>query len=299
MSTPAALPKTAEIRLAHSPDSDDAFMFYALATGKVRLPGVKFQHVLSDIESLNQAARNEVYDVTAISFYAYPFVADKYVLMDCGASFGEGYGPIVVAGHPIKKTDLAGRKIAIPGELTTSYLVLKLFEPHAETVTMPFDKILAAVQAKEVEAGLLIHEGQLLFSQMGLHRVVDLGQWWQETTGLPLPLGANAIRRKLGPDLGRQIARVIRESVSYALEHREPALNYALQFARDMDPVLADKFVGMYVNRWTLDYGEDGRRAVRELLARGAAAGMLPASVPIEFLSSNDGAAPSRAVQNL
>jgi 1,4-dihydroxy-6-naphthoate synthase len=164
---------------------------------------------------------------------------------------------------------------------------LKLFEPNVETVTMPFDKILAAVQAKEVEAGLLIHEGQLLFSQIGLHRVVDLGQWWQEITGLPLPLGANAVRRKLGPDLGRQIGRVIRESVSFALEHREAALNYALQFARDMDPVLADKFVGMYVNRWTLDYGEEGRRAVRELLARGAAAGMVPKSVSIEFLTSD------------
>src|SRR5580693_144698 len=240
MSTPAALPKTAEIRLAHSPDSDDAFMFYALATGKVRLPGVKFNHVLSDIESLNQAARNEVYDVTAISFYAYHFVADKYVLLDCGASFGEGYGPIV-------------------------------------------------------DAGLLIHEGQLLFSQMGLHRVVDLGQWWQETTGLPLPLGANAIRRKLGPELGRQIARTIRDSVSYALEHRESALNYALQSARDMDPVLADKCVGMYVNRWTLDYGEEGRRAVRELLARGAAAGLLPGDVPVEFLSSTVSETPSRS----
>src|SRR5271154_1722944 len=285
MSTPAAVQKMTEIRLAHSPDSDDAFMFYALATGKVRLPGVKFTHVLSDIESLNQAAAKEVYDVTAISFYAYPFVADKYVLMDCGASFGEGYGPIVVAGHPIKKTELAGRKIAIPGELTTSYLALKLFEPNVETVTMPFDKILGAVQAKEVEAGLLIHEGQLLFSQVGLHKVVDLGQWWQETTGLPLPLGANAIRRTLGPDLGRQVARIIRESISYAIEHRESALEYALQFARDMDPDLADKFIGMYVNRWTLDYGEEGRRAVRELLSRGAAAGLVPSSFRVEFLS--------------
>ncbi len=196
--TPAALPKTAELRLAHSPDSDDAFMFYALATGKVRLPGVKFTHILSDIESLNQAASKETYDITAVSFYGYTFVADKYILMDCGASFGEGYGPIVVSSHPIKKTDLAGRKIAIPGALTTSYLALKLFEPNVEVVTMPFDKILDAVQAKEVEAGLLIHEGQLLFSQIGLHRVVDLGQWWQETTQLPLPLGANAIRRSLG-----------------------------------------------------------------------------------------------------
>src|SRR6202044_970333 len=287
MSTPAATSKTATLRLAHSPDSDDAFMFYALATGKVRLPGVKFTHILSDIESLNHAALKETYDVTAVSFYGYAFVADKYLLLDCGASFGEGYGPIVISSHPIKKDDLKGRKIAIPGTLTTSYLALKLFEPNVETVTMPFDKILDAVRNKEVEAGLLIHEGQLLFSQIGLHRVVDLGQWWQETTQLPLPLGANAIRRKLGEDLGRQISRVIRDSVSYALDHREPALNYALQFARDMDPLLADKFVGMYVNRWTLDYGEEGRRAVRELLARGAAAGMVPKSVPIEFLSSD------------
>jgi 1,4-dihydroxy-6-naphthoate synthase len=285
MSTQAATPKAAELRLAHSPDSDDAFMFYALATGKVRLPGVKFTHILSDIESLNRAAKQETYDITAVSFYGYAFVADKYVLLDCGASFGEGYGPVVIASHPIKKNELAGRKIAIPGELTTSYLALKLFEPNVETVTMPFDKILGAVQSKEVEAGLLIHEGQLLFSQVGLHKVVDLGQWWQETTGLPLPLGANAIRRKLGPEMGRQVARIIRESVSYALEHREAALEYALQFARDMDPDLADKFIGMYVNRWTLDYGEEGRRAVRELLSRGAAAGLVPSSFRVEFLS--------------
>jgi len=285
MPTPAASPKAAELRLAHSPDSDDAFMFYALATGKVRLPGVKFTHILSDIETLNRAAHQETYDITALSFYGYSFVADKYVLLDCGASFGEGYGPIVVAAHPIKKTELAGHKVAIPGEMTTSYLALKLFEPNVETVTMPFDKILDAVQAKEVEAGLLIHEGQLLFSQIGLHRVVDLGQWWQETTGLPLPLGANAIRRQLGPDMGRKVARVIRDSITYALEHREPALNYALQFARDMDPQLADKFIGMYVNRWTLDYGEEGRRAVRELLARGAAVGLVPASFKVEFLT--------------
>jgi 1,4-dihydroxy-6-naphthoate synthase len=283
--TPAASPKTAELRLAHSPDSDDAFMFYALATGKVRLPGVKFTHILSDIESLNQAARTETYDITAVSFYGYTFVADKYILMDCGASFGEGYGPIVVSSHPIKKNDLAGRKIAIPGTLTTSYLALKLFEPNVEVVTLPFDKILGAVQAKEVEAGLLIHEGQLLFSQIGLHRVVDLGQWWQETTQLPLPLGGNAIRRKLGRELGLRVARVIRDSISYALDHREPALNYALQFARDMDPLLADKFIGMYVNRWTLDYGEEGRRAVRELLARGSAAGLVPSTFKVEFLS--------------
>jgi len=285
MSTPATATQATSLRLAHSPDSDDAFMFYALATGKVRLPGVKFEHILSDIESLNKAAHDETYDITAVSFYGYSFVADKYVLLDCGASFGEGYGPIVVSSHPIKKNDLAGRKIAIPGTKTTSYLALKLFEPNVETVTMPFDKILDAVRAKEVEAGLLIHEGQLLFSQMGLHRVVDLGQWWQDSTGLPLPLGANAVKRSLGPKMGLQVARIIRESVSYALEHREAAVEYALQFARDMDPLLADKFIGMYVNRWTLDYGEEGRRAVVELLARGAAAGMVPASFKVEFLT--------------
>jgi 1,4-dihydroxy-6-naphthoate synthase len=283
--TTTATTQTAEIRLAHSPDSDDAFMFYALATGKVRLPGVKFTHTLADIETLNQAAQKETYDVTALSFYAYAFLADKYVLLDCGASFGEGYGPIVVAAHPLKKGDLAGRKIAVPGLLTTSYLTLKLFEPRVETVTMPFDRILDAVRAEEVEAGLLIHEGQLLYSQIGLHRVVDLGHWWQETTKLPLPLGANAIRRCLGAQMGQKITRVIRDSVSYAFEHRDAALNYALQFARDMDSALADKFIGMYVNRWTLDYGEEGRTAVRELLARGAAVGLVPESFRVEFLS--------------
>jgi 5,8-dihydroxy-2-naphthoate synthase len=284
MSTAVTSPETVALSLAHSPDSDDAFMFYALATGKVRLPGVKFTHVLSDIESLNNAAHKETYDISALSFYGYAFVADKYVLLDCGASFGEGYGPIVVASKPIKKNELAGRKIAVPGTRTTSYLALKLYEPNVETVTVPFDKILDAVQAKEVDAGLLIHEGQLLFSQIGLHKVVDLGQSWQESTGLPLPLGANAIRRALAAKLGRQVARVIRESVSYALEHREAALDYAMQFARDMDPSLADKFIGMYVNQWTLGYGEIGRRAVRELLARGAAAGLVPSSFEVEFL---------------
>jgi 5,8-dihydroxy-2-naphthoate synthase len=285
MPTPATAHEAVSLQLAHSPDSDDAFMFYALATGKVRLPGVKFTHILSDIESLNNAAMKETYDVTAVSFYGYTFVADKYVLLDCGASFGEGYGPIVVASHQIKKNELAGKKIAVAGTRTTSYLALKLFEPNVEVITMPFDRIMAAVQAREVEAGLLIHEGQLLFSQVGLHKVVDLGQWWQESTGLPLPLGGNAVRRILGRDLGGQIARIIRESVSYALEHREAAVEYALQFARDMDPQLADKFIGMYVNRWTLDYGEEGRRAVRELLARGRAAGLVAPSFEPEFLS--------------
>lgn len=285
MATQPATTKALEIRLAHSPDSDDAFMFYALATGKIRTPGLRFAHVLSDIETLNRAARNEVYDVTALSFYAYAFLADKYVLLDCGASFGEGYGPIVVSSRPIHKNDLAGRKIAVPGTLTTSYLVLKLFEPRVETVTVPFDKIIDAVQARDVDAGLLIHEGQLLYSAVGLQRVVDLGQWWQAETKLPLPLGANAIRRSVGPEVGRQVARAIRESVAYALEHREEALEYALQFARDMDPEMADQFIGMYVNHWTIDYGEEGHRAVRELLGRGAAAGLVPASFEVEFLA--------------
>lgn len=285
MAARTAATQTCEVTIAHSPDSDDAFMFYALATGKLRVPGMKFTHILSDIESLNHAAQSEKYDVTAVSVYAYPFIADKYVLLDCGASFGEGYGPIVVSARAIKKTDLKGRKVAIPGTRTTSYLTLKLFEPGVETVTMPFDKILDAVAAKEVEAGLLIHEGQLLYAAAGLHKVVDLGVWWQEQTGLPLPLGANAIRRSLGGDLARQVAGAIRGSVAYALEHREEALNYALQFARDMDAGLADKFVGMYVNRWTLNFGEEGRRSVDELISRAKSAGFLPVSARVEFLA--------------
>ena len=280
-----ATSKAREIKLAHSPDSDDAFMFYGLATHKVRTPGLQFSHVLADIETLNQAANDEVYDVTAISFAAYAHLREKYVLLDCGASFGEGYGPIVVASHPLRREELAGMRIGIPGLRTTAYLTLKLYEPRISPVVMAFDKILDAVRSGTVEAGLLIHEGQLLFPQMGLHRVVDLGQWWLEQTGLPLPLGGNAIRRALGARTGRQVAKVIRESVAYSLEHREAALNYAMQFARDMEPELADKFVGMYVNKWTLGYGEPGRRAVRELLARGVAAGLIPGPAEPEFLS--------------
>jgi len=260
--------KTLEIRLAHSPDSDDAFMFYALATRKLRTPGLKFIHTLSDIETLNQEARQERYDVTAISFHAYAYLREQYILLDCGASFGERYGPILVAARGLKKDDLAGRKVAVPGMLTTATLALKLLEPRVEVVPMPFDHILEAVQKGSdtgIEAGVLIHEGQLLYSEAGLQRVVDLGQWWWEKTNLPLPLGGNAIRKSLEPEAGRQVARAIRQSVQYALEHREEALNYAMQFARDMDAELADKFVGMYVNRWTLGYGEEGRNAVREL----------------------------------
>ena len=280
-----AATKVLEIKLAHSADSDDAFMFYALATRKVRTPGLKFTHVLADIETLNQAASQELYDVTALSFSAFAYLRDRYVLLDCGASFGEGYGPIVVASHPLKREGLAGRRVAVPGLRTTAYLALKLFEPRIEPVPMAFDKILDSVRTEAVDAGLLIHEGQLMFSQVGLHRVVDLGHWWLEQTGLPLPLGGNAVRRALGLEVGLEIARAIRESVTYALDHRDAALNYAMQFARDMDLELADKFVGMYVNQWTLGYGERGRQAVRELLGRGVQAGLLPGPAEVNFLS--------------
>jgi len=276
-----------EIKLAHSPDSDDAFMFYALATHKLPTPGYKYTHVLADIQSLNDAALSETYDVTAISFAAYPALRDKYILLDCGASFGEGYGPIVVSNKALKPAELAGKRIGVPGLKTSAYLALKLYEPDFEPIVMPFDKIVDAVQNNLVEAGLLIHEGQLFFPKLGLHRIVDLGVWWQEETGLPLPLGGNAVRRSLGPQVGRQIAKTIRDSVSYGLEHREEALNYAMQFAREMDAELADKFVGMYVNKWTLGYGEKGQQAVRELIKRGTKAGLLPAPPTVEFLSEN------------
>jgi 1,4-dihydroxy-6-naphthoate synthase len=273
-----------EIKLAHSPDSDDAFMFYALATHKLATPGYKYTHTLSDIQSLNEAALTETYDVTALSFAAYPSLREKYVLLDCGASFGEGYGPIVVATRSMKPQELNGKRIGVPGLKTSAYLALKLYEPNFEPVVMPFDKIIEAVRNEVVEAGLLIHEGQLFFPQLGLHRILDLGIWWQEQTSLPLPLGGNAVRRALGPEIGRLIAKTIRDSVSYGLEHREEALNYAMQFAREMDAELADKFVGMYVNRWTLGYGEKGKKAVRELIERGTSAGLLPGPASVEFL---------------
>jgi 1,4-dihydroxy-6-naphthoate synthase len=277
--------ETREIKLAHSPDSDDAFMFYALATHKLATPGYKYTHVLSDIQSLNEAALTETYDVTAVSFAAYPSLRDNYVLLDCGASFGEGYGPIVVSTRSMKPTEMKGMRIGVPGLKTSAYLTLKLYQPDFEPVVMPFDKIIEAVKNNVVEAGLLIHEGQLFFPQMGLHKVIDLGIWWQEQTGLPLPLGGNAVRKALGPEIGRTIAKTIRDSVAYGLEHREEALNYAMQFAREMDTELADKFVGMYVNKWTLGYGDRGKKAVSELIERGTAAGLLPGPAKIEFLA--------------
>ena len=256
MATKQPASKTQEISLAHSPDSDDAFMFFALATRKVRTPGLKFTHVLSDIETLNQEAKKEKYDVTAVSFFASAFLQTNYVLLDCGASFGDGYGPMLVTLRPMKRKELGGKRVAVAGLLTTSYLALKLYEPTIEAVVVPFDKIADAVMAGTVDAGLLIHEGQLLYQQTGLHRVADLGLWWSQQTGLPLPLGGNMVRRALGTETGRAIAKAIRQSVAYALEHRDDALKYAMQFARDMDTEMADKFVGMYVNQWTLGFGE-------------------------------------------
>ncbi len=276
-----------DITLAHSPDADDAFMFYALATKKVRTPGVRFHHKLEDIQSLNEKAKAETYDVTAVSFYAYAYLAERYALLDVGASFGDGYGPIVVAARPLPPNDLRGRTIAVPGALTTSYLVLKLFESDFEARTIPFDKIPAAVRQGEADAGLLIHEAQLTFGLMGLHKVLDLGQWWREQTGLPLPLGGNAIRRALLPQPAKKICRYLRQSVEYALAHREAALAYALQFARDMDAAQADRFIGMYVNSWTLGYGQRGRKAIRTLLERGRAAGLVPQAVKLDFVTAD------------
>ena len=250
-----------EITVAHSPDSDDAFMFYGLATHKVRTPGLRFTHTLCDIETLNQKADAGVYDLTAISFHAYPYIQDKYALMACGGSVGEGYGPMVVSPRPFTTAEIKNKKIAVPGKLTTAYLALQLFAPGIETEVVPFDQIIPQVLEGKYEAGLIIHEGQLTYDKAGLHRIVDLGRWWQKVTGLPLPLGGNVIRRELGPPLMSAVTAALRESIQYGLEHREEALAYAMQFARDLDTPSADKFVGMYVNERTLDYGPDRPRS--------------------------------------
>ena len=276
---------TQEISIAHSPDSDDAFMFYGLATNKVRVPGYKFTHVLTDIETLNHKAINEqFYDVTAISFHAYPYLQDNYTLMACGGSVGEDYGPMIVAPRKITLDEVKKLRIAVPGTLTTAYLTLKLFAPEIETVTVPFDKIIPAVVAGEFDAGLIIHEGQLTYASDGLAKVIDLGVWWREQTGLPLPLGGNAIRRSLGPEVMRVTTQALRDSIQHALDNREAALDYAMQFARDLDPVLANRFVGMYVNDRTLNYGEDGREAIRKLLQMGFERGIIPHRANVDFV---------------
>ena len=260
-------------------------MFYGLATNKVRVPGFKFTHSLTDIETLNQKAiREAFYDVTAISFHAYPYLQDNYALMACGGSVGEGYGPMIVASRRFTLDSIRKIKIAVPGTLTTAYLVLKLFAPEIETSVVPFDRIIPEVQAGNFEAGLIIHEGQLTYAQSGLHKVLDLGQWWREETGLPLPLGGNAIRRSLGEDTMRIVTQALRDSIQHGLDHRDEALTYAMQFARDLDQVLANKFVGMYVNERTLNYGEDGREAIRKLLALGHERGIIPDPVKVDFV---------------
>jgi len=274
-----------DISIAHSPDSDDAFMFYGLATNKIRVPGYRFSHTLCDIETLNRRAREEAfYDVSAISFHAYPYVQDNYTIMGCGGSVGEGYGPMIVSSRKLSLSDLDNIKIAVPGTLTTAYLALKVFNPNVETETVPFDKIIPAILAGTYDAGLIIHEGQLTYNTSGLYKVLDLGIWWQETTGLVLPLGGNAIRRSLGADKHKIISKALRDSIQHALDHREQALEYAMQFARDLDTTLASRFVSMYVNERTLDYGQDGRDAIRKLLDLGYERGVIPIEPKVDFV---------------
>jgi len=273
------------IRVGHSPDPDDAFMFYALAHDKLDTGDLTFQHQLQDIETLNQRALRGELEVTAVSIHAYAFLLDNYALLSSGCSMGDRYGPMVVARRPLQVGELQTARIAVPGTLTTAFLTLRLLlGKEFSYEVIPFDKILGAVAEGRHDAGLIIHEGQLTFQNQGLHLVSDLGIWWQERTGLPLPLGGNVVRRDLGPEIIGRISRLLRESIQYALTHRQDALTYALGYARDMDRGLADRFVGMYVNDWTLDYGPRGRAAVRRLLEEGHRAGMIPSPVAVEFV---------------
>lgn len=277
---------TTIVRIAHSPDSDDAFMFYALTQGLLDTEGLEIRHELQDIESLNQAAFQGTFEITALSFHAYTYLADRYQLMPSGASFGDGYGPVVVSRKPLGRADLVGCKVAIPGELTTANLALQLWQPEVKTEIIPFDEILGAVQEGKVEAGVVIHEGQLTYGDLGLRCVVDLGVWWKEETGGPLALGGNGIRRDLDEDLKKRLCRLLTESIAYGLDHREEALGYAIRYARGLEDDMerSDRFVGMYVNEWTRGYGEAGARAVQLLLDRGHEAGILPKRVEAEFI---------------
>jgi 1,4-dihydroxy-6-naphthoate synthase len=273
------------IRVGHSPDPDDAFMFHALANDKIPTGNLRFVHELQDIETLNRRALRGELEVTAVSIHAYAHLLDKYALLPTGCSMGDKYGPMVVARRPMAVADLKRVKIAIPGTMTTAFLTLRLLLPGGfEYDVVPFDQIIPAVAEGKYEAGLIIHEGQLTFQNQGLHLVVDLGVWWQEKTGLPLPLGGNVVRRDLGPELMHRISELLKQSISYALDHRREALEHALQYARDMDIDLADQFVGMYVNDWTLDYGPRGREAVRRLLDEGYKAGIVPSVAAIDFV---------------
>ena len=271
------------ITVAHSPDSDDAFMFYGLATNKLETGGLKFEHTLKDIQSLNEDAKNGIFDVTAISFHAYAYVSDKYALLPHGASIGDNYGPILVSREPRKVEEIPNMKIAIPGELTSAFLALRIYNSDFEYEVYPFDEIMDAVQERKVDAGLLIHEGQLFYKQSGLDKILDLGEWWFEETGLPLPMGGNVIRRDLGEDLMKEVSKHLHKSIAYSLDNREDALAYAMQFARDMPPELADRFVAMWVNKLTLDYGERGRAGVELLMQRGYEKGIIPHRVKIDF----------------
>jgi 1,4-dihydroxy-6-naphthoate synthase len=260
-------------------------MFYGLATNKIRVPGYRFTHTLCDIETLNRRAREEAfYDVTAISFHAYPYLQQNYALMGCGGSVGEGYGPMVVSSRKMDAAGLSRMRVAVPGTLTTAYLALKIFNPDIQTVTVPFDKIIPEILAGNFEAGLIIHEGQLTYSTSGLYKVIDLGVWWRELTKLVLPLGGNAIRRSLGPKAHKVISKALRDSIQHALEHREQALEYAMQFARDLDSTTASRFVNMYVNERTLDFGPDGREAIYKLLAMGHERGIIPVEPRVDFV---------------
>ena len=260
-------------------------MFYGLATNKIRVPGYKFTHTLSDIETLNRRAQNEAfYDVTAISFHAYPYLQESYTLMGCGGSVGEGYGPMIVATRNISPENLNRVRVAVPGTLTTAYLALKIFSPEIQTDVVPFDKIIPEVKAGNYDAGLIIHEGQLTYNRSGLYKIIDLGAWWRETTKLVLPLGGNAIRRSLGADAHKIISKALRDSIQHALDHRDQALEYAMQFARDLDASLASRFVSMYVNERTLDYGPDGRDAIRKLLEMGHERGIIPIAPKVDFV---------------
>ncbi len=274
------------IRVGHSPDSDDAFMFYALTHDKLDNPlGLRFVHQLEDIETLNRRALNGELEVSAVSIHAFAHLADRYALLASGSSMGDRYGPMLITREPATLDDVKGKTIAIPGTLTTAYLALRLcLGKDVKTTVMPFDQILPAVAEGKVDVGLIIHEGQLYYEAKGLHKVVDFGQWWFEQTGLPLPLGGNVVRKDLGDDLVREVARLLKASIQYALDHRQEALDYALKYARDLDPKLADRFVGMYVNEWTVDYGPRGREAVRTLLDRAAGAGLIPGKVDVQFV---------------
>lgn len=274
------------IHIAHSPDSDDAFMFYALTQGLLETGELTIEHVLRDIETLNQAAFEGTFEITALSFHAYAHLADRYVLMPSGASFGDGYGPVVVAKEPMSRLDLAGTTVLIPGELTTAHLALRLWQPEVLTSNVPFDEILGRVTEGEAPAGVVIHEGQLTFGDIGLHAVADLGRWWQEETGGPLPLGCNGIRRDLPAALKVELCRLLTDSIAYALDHRGEALSYATRYARELeaDPLRSDRFVEMYVNDWTRDYGAAGRRAVQLLLDKGFEAKLLPKRIRAEYV---------------